>query len=121
MTTIDKKKHAFKRRVNVKALTPNAVKSMEEQILKNIRYYCQCLSEGKPLAEWSSAKDMTKLVGYLVSDIMGDVTFSRNWDVLQNDENRHFVEELPQGVAGIHLVGLQWSQGAEEIGLRSIL
>ena len=109
MTIIDKKKHAFRRRINVKALTPKAIKDLEDKILENVRYFCHGLVDEES-HEWSSAKDMTKLVGYLVSDIMGDVTFSRNWNVLRDAENRHFVEELPKGVSGIHLVSLDLNQ-----------
>ncbi|KAL8951297.1 MAG: hypothetical protein Q9222_002719 [Ikaeria aurantiellina] len=105
MTTIDRKKHAFKRRVNVQALTPTNVKSLEERILKNIRYFCDSLIEETSPTGWSVSKNMTKLFGYLVSDIMGDVTFSKNWNVQRQIRNRKFVEDGPLGVAGIHLTG----------------
>ena len=104
MTTIDKKKHAFKRRVNVQALTPTAIKASEEMILENIRYFCDvCIGAGT--IEWTTPKDMTELLCYLVSDIMGDITFSRNWNVQRDPQNRDIVKGLPDGVAGIHLVG----------------
>jgi cytochrome P450 len=41
-----------------------------------------------------------------VSDIMGDVTFSKNWDVQRDKERRHFVDDSALGTAGIHLVSL---------------
>ena len=104
MTMIDKKQHAARRRGKVKAVTPEAIQGMEEKMLKNLRHFCGALTDSDASRDWSSPKDMTKLVGYLVSDIMGDVTFSRNWNVFENEENRHFVDKLPQGVAGIHLV-----------------
>lgn len=53
---------------------------------------------------------MPKLCEYLISDTMGDITFSRNWNVLRHDENRHIVDELPKGVVGIHLVSCQSQQ-----------
>ena len=106
MTMFDKKKHAFRRQINKQALTPKAIHDLQDKILQNLRYFCQELV-GATASDWSSAKDMTKLFGYLVSDIMGDITFSRNWNVLRHDENRHIVEELPKGVVGIHLVSVK--------------
>ncbi|KAL8909086.1 MAG: hypothetical protein Q9207_000420 [Kuettlingeria erythrocarpa] len=105
MTTIDRKKHAYKRRVNAQALTSAAIKSLEERILRNVRVFCDSLVEERLVMEWSSPKDMTRHVGWLVSDIMGDVTFSKNWDVQRSDRYRKFVEDGPLGVAGIHLTG----------------
>lgn len=103
-TTPDMKEHAFRRRVNIRALNPANVKGMEEQILKNIRFFCKklCDSNGDG---WSAPHNMSKLVGYLISDIMGDVTFSKSFDMQKSPDNRDLLSSLPQAVAGIHLVG----------------
>ncbi|CAI6332828.1 unnamed protein product [Periconia digitata] len=103
-TTPDMKEHAFRRRVNVRALSATNIKSMEEKILRNIQYFCdQLVDEGTQ--GWSSSRDMSKYIGYLVSDIMGDITFSKNWEMQQKPDNRDVLVSLPEGVAGIHLVG----------------
>ena len=104
MTTIDKRTHAFKRRINVRALTDDTFKSMEDTVLKSVRTLCGMLIDGDGDNEWSSARNMTTLTSYVTSDIMGDMSFSRNWNVLESDENRDIVEFLPQGVAGVNLV-----------------
>ena len=103
MTMLDKKKHAFRRQINVRALTPRVIHDLQDKILQNVRYFCNGLIE-ETTSDWSSAKDMTKLFGYLISDIMGDITFSRNWNVLRDGENRRFIEGFPKATAGIHLV-----------------
>jgi cytochrome P450 len=103
-TTPDMKEHAFRRRVNVRALSAANIKGMEEQILKNIRYFCSILTD-EDHKEWSSPRDMSKLIGYLISDIMGDVTFSKSHDMQRKPDNRDLLTSLPQAVAGIHLVG----------------
>ncbi|KAF2680559.1 benzoate 4-monooxygenase cytochrome-like protein P450 [Lentithecium fluviatile CBS 122367] len=103
-TTPDMKEHAFRRRVNVRALNPANIKGLEEQILKNIRFFCETLHDSKRDG-WSSPHNMSKLVGYLISDIMGDVTFSKSFDMQKNADNRDLLSSLPQAVAGIHLVG----------------
>jgi hypothetical protein len=94
-TTPDMKEHAF---------SAANIKGMEEQILKNIRYFCSILTD-EDHKEWSSPRDMSKLIGYLISDIMGDVTFSKSHDMQRKPDNRDLLTSLPQAVAGIHLVG----------------
>jgi hypothetical protein len=105
MTTIDKKMHGFKRRVINRALTSTTAES-EELMLRNVRTFCQMLLDQHPKDDWNSAKDMTQLVAYVTSDIMGDLTFSRNWNMLKSEENRYILDLLPQGVRGINMVGL---------------
>lgn len=97
------KEHAFRRRVNVRALNPKSIKGMEEQILKNIRHFCDVLVDGDSEG-WSSSRDMSRVVGYLISDIMGDITFSKSFDVQRKPDNRDVLSSLPKAVAGIHLV-----------------
>lgn len=108
MTEIDRNKHAFKRRVNTRALNSQSIKGMEEQILKNVRFFCDTLIDENLLDDfgWSPARNMSKVVSYLISDIMGDLTFSKNWNVQRDSTNRHFVEDGGMATAGIHLVSL---------------
>lgn len=105
------KDHAFRRRVNVQAINPTTIKQMEERILRNIQYFCSQLIDCKdndndatPGGNWSNAHNMSKSVGYLVSDIMGDVIFGRRWETMRRPENRDLITKLPEAVAGIHLV-----------------
>lgn len=106
LTTIDKTHHAFKRRVTAQALNQRSIQALEETILTNIGSLCNVLYDHKDSkAEWSSPKNMTSLVSYAVSDIKGDVTFSRSWNAQNSAKNRHLLELLPQGTCGINLVG----------------
>ena len=74
-------------------------------ILKNMRKLCSVLYDhGCAEKEWSSSKDMTNVISYTVSDIMGDVTFSRSWNTQESAENRYVLDLLPQGTSGINLV-----------------
>jgi hypothetical protein len=99
------REHAFRRRVNVRALSPANIKGMEEQILKNIRYFCDVLDDGdKGEGGWGPPRDMSNMIGYLISDIMGDITFSKNFEVQKKPDNRDLLSALPKAVAGIHLV-----------------
>ena len=74
-------------------------------ILKNMRKMCSVLYDhGSAKKEWSSSKNITDVISYTVSDIMGDVTFSRSWNTQESAENRYALDLLPQGTSGINLV-----------------
>ncbi|RFU74504.1 benzoate 4-monooxygenase cytochrome p450 [Trichoderma arundinaceum] len=110
LTTVDHKAHAFRRRVNMTAITPAAVKEFEDQVTPHVEEFIDIISEGvgsKLEGEhgWSSGKDMSYAVAFCIADIMGSVTFGRTWNVQRDPKYRHFVKDLPNGVAGIHLVG----------------
>ena len=104
MTTIDKKKHAFKRRIDAEAMTSSTLKNYEAQTLKNIRTFCRHLVDEDAPNEWNQARDLTKWTSYVLSDIMGDNTFSRSWTMMESKDNRGILEVLAKGVAGLHMV-----------------
>ncbi|KAI9700996.1 MAG: hypothetical protein M1820_006641 [Bogoriella megaspora] len=105
MTVLDTKRHAYRRRVNVQALRPDAVEVIQDHIIKNIDYFCSHVIAPEPTSEWGVPHDFSKIVGYLVSDIMGDVTFSKNWDTQRDATYRHFVDDSALGTAGMHIIG----------------
>ncbi|EHK45806.1 uncharacterized protein TrAtP1_012868 [Trichoderma atroviride] len=110
LTTVDHKAHAFRRRVNMTAITPAAVKEFEDQVTPHVEEFIDIISEGvgsKVEGEhgWSSGKDMCWYVSFCIADMMGSMTFGRTWNVQRDPKYRHFVKDLPNGVAGIHLVG----------------
>ncbi|KAL7925846.1 cytochrome P450 [Trichoderma austrokoningii] len=110
LTTVDHRAHAFRRRVNMTAITPAAVKEFEDQVTPHVGEFIDIISEGvgsKVEGEhgWSSGKDMCWYVSFCIADIMGSMTFGRTWNVQRDPKYRHFVKDLPNEVAGIHLVG----------------
>ncbi|KAL6796896.1 cytochrome P450 [Trichoderma sp. SZMC 28012] len=110
LTTVDHKAHAFRRRVNMTAITPAAIKEFEDQVTPHLDEFISIIGEGagaKSQGEhgWSPGKDMSYAVAFCIADIMGSVTFGRTWNVQRDPKYRHFVKDLPNGVAGIHLVG----------------
>ena len=38
-------------------------------------------------------------------DTTGDLTFSRNWNLLESEENRNIPGVIAQGLGGLNLVG----------------
>ncbi|KAH6678007.1 cytochrome P450, partial [Halenospora varia] len=90
LTTVDHKAHAFRRRVNMSALTPAAVKSLQKCVTPHVDFLIEKIdrSIGFNKTVWGPGQDM----GHT-----------------RDEKNRHFVHDLPKGVAGIHLVGhMQW-------------
>ncbi|KAJ6035840.1 hypothetical protein N7540_000119 [Penicillium herquei] len=123
LTTIDRQAHAFKRRVTSRALNPRAVQDLEELILQNVRALCTALTipadpyreenyekKKDPITEkdhssWGHPHDLTTTIKCLLSDIMGDVTFSRHWNMQSSPRNRHILSLMAQGTRGINLAG----------------
>lgn len=112
VTTIEKKAHSVRRRISVQALTPAAVKGSEGLILKNSEIFFNKIEEerlnfqdtSKNNQEWGPGMNMTKWVSWLMSDIMGDVTFSRNWNLMKSEKNRHIIDVLSVGACLINTV-----------------
>lgn len=109
LTTVDHKAHAFRRRVNVTALTPAAVRQFAPQILPHIDSFLEIVGTKAGTASqgeegWGPGVDMSYAVAYCLADIMGSVTFGRTWNAQKEDTYRRYVKDLPNGVAGIHLV-----------------
>ena len=111
MTTINKKEHRFQRRIVSQALTAAAIKSMEIYIIDGVQTFCKNLSNESSastevaLQGWSSPQNMFDSFGRLTFDIIGDLCFGHKWNVMNSSRNRKFVETIPDGVAGLLLVG----------------
>ena len=93
----------------------------EELILRNVRVFCNKLMDDKNRVEndelnveilgsetndcqWNSAREISTVTSYLMSDIMGDLTFSRNWNMLDSESSRWILSTVHKGVACINMV-----------------
>ena len=99
----DRKQHSFRKRSHSQALSASSVKGLEELILRNLRKFCRIL-DMESTGAWTAAKDMTKWMSYLSFDITGDLTFSRNWNLIESDENRNMPGFISEGLGGLNLV-----------------
>jgi hypothetical protein len=106
MTTLDHKEHAFKRRIAAEALTPPNLKQMEGGVMKNVKIFCDKMLDdpNDQSKNWNSARNMSEWCGWLVNDIMGDITFHRSWNMLTSEENRDIMKTLNEGVGGLNMV-----------------
>ena len=104
-TIIDRTKHSYRRRFHSQALNASTVKEMEESILRNVRKYCRILGEESD-RDWTKARDVGNIISYLTSDIIGDLTFGRNWGLIESEDNRNLPAIISQGLWGLNLVSM---------------
>ena len=111
LTTIDAIAHGRKRRVLAQALSGSKIKAMEDHILKHVRIFCNIVgshtnhSTGKSIIhEWSPPHDISKLTSHLTFDVMGDLAFGYEFDMLKSSGNRYILDLLPDGVHGLNVV-----------------
>ncbi len=102
----DRKKHSFRKRFHSQALSASSIKGSEESMLRNLRKFCHFLDMGSN-GDWTVAQDMTKWMSYLSFDTIGDLTFSRNWNLIESEENRNMPGVISQGLGGLNLVSRQ--------------
>jgi hypothetical protein len=107
-TTVDRKKHAFRRRVNMTALTPAAFKGYGGQIATHVDELMRQLSERASaktdVQGWGPPENVSKSFAYCIADIMGCLTFGQSWNTQRSGQYRKIVEDGPLGVAGMIFV-----------------
>ena len=106
MTAVEKDLHASNRRILSQALAMESLKPMQEHILKNCRIFCQSMLDEnmQTSSNWSSPRNMTKWFSRLTFDIMGDIVFGRNWDVLKSERNRDLTDTFVAGTGALYVV-----------------
>ncbi|QSZ33155.1 hypothetical protein DSL72_002741 [Monilinia vaccinii-corymbosi] len=123
VTTIDKNAHASRRRLMAKALNAQAVQGLQNIIYRNCERFSEYLQRGKtekvPGGEWTRAHDLSKATGHLQADMMGDMTFSRNWNMLRSEENHYIREIISQGSYAMNTLG--YMRGMEKLGLYKLI
>ncbi|KAL7267865.1 hypothetical protein RUND412_009531 [Rhizina undulata] len=97
---INKQVHSRKRKVLAHAFTDTALKSMEEYVAPTIDTLCNIIAAGeqsidfegggKGAGKWRG--DMSKWANYLTFDIMGELSFGKNFGMLERDDNRYVPE-----------------------------
>lgn len=109
-TTVDKKKHAFRRRVNMTAVTPTAVKGYGGQIATHVDELMRQMSERASSKTddqgWGPPEDVSKSFAYCIADIMGCLTFGQSWNTQKSEKYRKTIEDGPLGVTGMVFVCL---------------
>lgn len=84
--SIDKAKHARKRRILNAAFSDKALKSAEPFIIHDADRWCELLIEGSG-KEWSEARNMGDWSDYLVMDILGELCYGRSFNLKEPGNN----------------------------------
>ena len=75
------------------------IKAMENHILKHVRTFCHCI-DGKPENSeqspsggdgWGQVSNIITWTSRLTFNVMGDVAFGRNFEVLKDCTNRYLL------------------------------
>lgn len=104
-SSIDKKVHAFKKRILAHAFTNSALKGVEDRILSHVIKFCDTLlgdgktSDPKPSNgsmgqknSWGPIRDIATLSDYLAFDIISDLCYGKSFSMLQSDKFRSFTK-----------------------------
>ena len=90
---IDKSKHAFRRRVIDQAFSDQALTDAESLIIENTQDWMDCLCANSPKNGWSPSRNMNDWCNWLSFDMMGDMTFGRDFGCVVKGEHR-FVPDV---------------------------
>ncbi|KAI4252088.1 MAG: hypothetical protein LQ352_004488, partial [Teloschistes flavicans] len=84
--TIDKQKHARKRRILNAAFSDKALRSSEPYIVRHTDRWCE-LSVEDTGTRWSRPIDMVEWANAIVFDILGDLLYARSYDIKEPGPN----------------------------------
>ncbi|KAF2474421.1 cytochrome P450 [Lindgomyces ingoldianus] len=105
LTCIDRSQHSFKRKILNVALQPIKLKNFEKHVLRNLKIFIDNVLTDASGAEWSRPRNLSEIIQFLFTDIMGDMMFSQNWNVQTSDSKRWILDILILGTSGLHAAG----------------
>jgi cytochrome P450 len=107
-SVIDKKEHAFRRRVLSHAFSERAIRSAETFIQLNSDTLMTRLGENVQKDGWSEPKDFSIWATYFAFDFTGDLAFGSSFDMMNSEENR-YVPTLLMGTSWfLYCVSCLW-------------
>jgi cytochrome P450 len=84
-TVIDKKEHAFRRRVLSPAFSDGALRDAEKYIDANVRKLMQKLGDGAATDGWTEPKNFATWSTAFGFDFIGDLSFGSNFNLLDGE------------------------------------
>jgi cytochrome P450 len=87
LNTVDKERHAQKRRVLNLAFSEKSLRSAEAFVLQHLDRWCELLLHDTKDGIWTEPKNMAILAHQLVFDIMGDLCFGKSFDIKEPGPN----------------------------------
>ena len=98
--------HAVRRRILSQTFTPSALDMLQQHIISNAERLCVYLNDDSvgPHYHWSTPKDMSQWIGYVTTDIVGDLCFTRNWNLMGSNQNRDLLQAFEDGSRALSFV-----------------
>jgi cytochrome P450 len=93
-TVIDKKEHAFRRRVIGPAFSDKALGEQEQFIDENVRIFMSQLAKGVGKDGWSTPKDFAVWITYYGFDFISDLSFGSRFKLLEEEDHRYLPDLL---------------------------
>lgn len=101
---IDKSKHAFRRRVLDQAFSEKALADAEGLILENARRWLEYLGADTLESGWTRSRDMNDWCNWLSFDLMGDMTFGRDFGCVTKAEHRFIPDVVLNATKFVYVV-----------------
>ncbi|KIW96687.1 uncharacterized protein Z519_02078 [Cladophialophora bantiana CBS 173.52] len=105
---VDREGHAVKRRMLSHAFSDSALRSMEENILYNVRRWCSLtagLKDKNDVDGWTKPRNMAAWANYLIFDIITLLAFGRSFDLVPREENRYVLHLMNQMMGFVYTAG----------------
>ncbi|KAF2428689.1 benzoate 4-monooxygenase cytochrome P450 [Tothia fuscella] len=93
-SVIDKKVHAFRRRVLSHAFSEKAIRDAEQFIQQSVDTLIRKMGEDTGSDGWSTPKDFSIWATYYAFDFTGDLAFGSSFEMLASEENRYMPKML---------------------------
>jgi cytochrome P450 len=94
-STVDKLKHARRRRILNAAISDKAIKSAQQYVIQHADRWLVLLSNGKP--EWSEPRNMSTWCDSLQFDIMAELCYGKSFATKEPGENA--LRSIPHDIA----------------------
>ena len=93
---IDKQRHSQRRKILARCFTEKALTGVEDYLIEPIETFLQVLYSGangtNEKGSWKG--DMGEWGNYLSFDVMGQLTFGKNFEMLTSTQRRHIPEAM---------------------------
>lgn len=110
INAIDKKLHAFKRRILTQVYSEKGMRTIEERYLTNIRDFTTLLgahdtpsNTKKPGADWGETKDVGVMCNWLAMDIITGLSFGEDFNLLHSPKLR-YLPSVVQKIAQMNMI-----------------
>ncbi|KAH8807930.1 isotrichodermin C-15 hydroxylase [Xylogone sp. PMI_703] len=94
-TIHDKVEHAKRRRIVSPGFTAIAIKRFEPKLLDHVNKFCNLVYQiGE--SEWSAPVNMSEWINWLTFDIISDLLFDTNFNLLEKTTYRHITSDIEE-------------------------